>query len=166
MSLCIRIQRILLGISEPWSKCSDGSQVWSCFCIIFIYPFLFKFVKINLLAFEHTNKIFTEFCTYPPVTLIASHYFDRSTSSLSYYSNQKEMAETLETFRQCDAVPPQLKCLSLFTCPAISSMLSLQSHTWLSSVFTGLMIPHNCIAGLFTVAESRNSLFEKENFRA
>jgi hypothetical protein len=27
LSLCIRIQRILLGISEPSSKCPDGSQV-------------------------------------------------------------------------------------------------------------------------------------------
>ena len=87
LSLCIRIQRILLCTSEPWSKCSDGSQVWSCFCIIFIYPFLFKFVKIDLLALKYTNKMFTQF------TLIATHYFDRATSSLSCYSNQKEMTE-------------------------------------------------------------------------
>lgn len=36
LSRSIRMQRIFLGISEPSSKCSDGSQVWRCFCIIFI----------------------------------------------------------------------------------------------------------------------------------
>jgi hypothetical protein len=30
-SLCIRLQRILLGISEHSSKCSCGSQIWSCY---------------------------------------------------------------------------------------------------------------------------------------